>query len=58
MDIRVLSEVMGKLDATNQSSEAAIADFILATLKTICGLRWDNSKHKACPVCEPVKENT
>lgn len=33
MDIRSMAENMGKLDATNQSSEAAIADFILANLK-------------------------
>lgn len=33
MNIRSMSEDMGKLDATNQSSEAAIADFILANLK-------------------------
>lgn len=38
MNIQTLVDVMGTLDATHQSSEAAIADFILATLKNSKGL--------------------
>jgi hypothetical protein len=33
MVIQDMVETLGKLDATNQSSEAAIADFILNNLK-------------------------
>ena len=33
MNIRQIAEVLGKLDATNQSAEGAIADYILDQLK-------------------------
>ncbi len=33
MDIRQISEVLGNLDATNQSSEGAIADWLIDQLK-------------------------
>ncbi len=36
MNIRSMMEMMGTLDATNQSSEAAIAEFIINRL---CGYR-------------------
>ena len=41
MDINNMVEVMGKLDATNQSSEATIADFILGDL---IGYRTNSSQ--------------
>lgn len=33
MNIRQISEVIGNLDATNQSAEGAIADFVIDQLK-------------------------
>lgn len=33
MNIRQIADVLGSLDASNQSSEAAIADFIIEQLK-------------------------